>query len=430
MKYRYRVLGLLALLNIITYLDRVCISVAGPRMQDELHIGTLAWGWVTGIFAFAYGAFQIPSGSLGDRAGPRRVLTVIVLCFSIFTSLTGAVSSYYFLLLTRFCFGVGQAGTVPNGQVVVARWYPLLERARVCGLGNVAVQIGGAISPLLVVPIQLRYGWRASFYVFGFLGIAWSVAWYNWFRDSPTEKVGVSKAELDEIGILSTVRLRKTRPSMPWAIALRAGNLRAALMIAACYMYTLYFFQSWFHTFLVRGRGYNLGDLPISALPFVVGGFAGGLGGVVSDALARKMGLRWGRRWPGILGLGMAALSMVAAVLSQRKFITLTFLSVAYGCVAFQVPILFAVCLDIGRSYAGVVTGLVNTAGQIGALLSSLGFGYLVSRHSDYNAPLIPMAALLLLGALLWLKIDATRTLAPDPGMEAPENISPISRYP
>src|SRR6266700_7937931 len=117
MKYQNRVLGMLSLLSVITYLDRVCIAVAGPRMQDALHIGPQAWGWVSSVFFFSYSVFEIPSGALGDRIGARRVLTRIVLWWSVFTSLTGAVSSYWLLLLVRFCFGAGEAGSFPNAAV-------------------------------------------------------------------------------------------------------------------------------------------------------------------------------------------------------------------------------------------------------------------------------------------------------------------------
>src|SRR5499427_6964080 len=174
MRYRNRVLGLVSLLLVITYLDRVCISVAGPRMQEALHIGPVAWGWITGVFTISYAAFEIPTGVLGDRIGPRRVLTRIVLWWSGFTSLTGLVTSYYPLLLTRFLFGMGEAGATPNAAIAVARWFPIHERGRAYGFTLMASQFGGAIAPLLVVPIQARYGWRASFYVFGVLGVAWS----------------------------------------------------------------------------------------------------------------------------------------------------------------------------------------------------------------------------------------------------------------
>ena len=163
MKYRNRVLGFLCLLLVITYLDRVCISVAGPRMQEALRLSPMAWGWVTGIFTLSYAAFEIPSGWLGDRIGPRKVLTRIVLWWSAFTSLTGLATGLYPLLSTRFLFGMGEAGAFPNASIAVARWFPVHERGRAFGITLMAAQIGGAFAPLLVVPIQIHYGWRASF---------------------------------------------------------------------------------------------------------------------------------------------------------------------------------------------------------------------------------------------------------------------------
>ena len=114
---RRRVTGLLILLFAITYIDRVCISVAGPRMQQDLGIDPVRWGWVTAMFTLTYCLFEIPTGALGDRIGPRRVLTRIVIWWSAFTSLTGAVSNYYVLLLVRFCFGAGEAGAFPNASI-------------------------------------------------------------------------------------------------------------------------------------------------------------------------------------------------------------------------------------------------------------------------------------------------------------------------
>src|SRR5579862_3524713 len=190
-----RVVALLVLLFGITYLDRICISVAGPRMHEDLHISPVGWGWVTGVFTISYCLFEIPTGILADRIGPRRVLTRIVLWWSAFTALTGAVTSYYPLLVTRFLFGAGEAGAFPTASVVISRWFPPSRRATMLGITLMASQIGGALAPLLVVPIQSRYGWRASFFVFGVLGIGWATAWYAWFRDSPEEKSGMETTE-------------------------------------------------------------------------------------------------------------------------------------------------------------------------------------------------------------------------------------------
>jgi MFS transporter, ACS family, glucarate transporter len=182
MKYRHRVLGMLVLLSIITYIDRVCISVAGPAMQDDLEISPDKWGWVVGSFALAYAIFEIPSGAWGDRSGPRALLTRIVVWWSVFTSLTGAVFNYMSLLVTRFLFGAGEAGAFPNISGTISRWFPATERGRAQGTVWMASRVGGALSPLLVIPIQTGFGWRASFWVFGAIGIVWAVAWWIWFR--------------------------------------------------------------------------------------------------------------------------------------------------------------------------------------------------------------------------------------------------------
>jgi len=141
-KYRHRVLGFLCLLGTITYLDRVCIAVAGPRIQDSLHIGPEAWGWITGIFTAAYAIFEIPTGRIGDRMGARSVLTRIVLWWSAFTAATGLAWSFSSLLFVRFCFGAGEAGALPNIGVSLSRWFPPLERARAMGLVCMSLQLG------------------------------------------------------------------------------------------------------------------------------------------------------------------------------------------------------------------------------------------------------------------------------------------------
>jgi MFS family permease len=398
---------------VITYLDRVCISVAGPRMQQALHIGPVGWGWVTGVFTLAYAAFEIPSGALGDRIGARKVLTRVVLWWSAFTSLTGLVTGYFPLLMTRFLFGAGEAGAFPNASIAVARWFPVHERGRAFGISLMASQLGGAIAPLLVVPIQIHYGWRASFFVFGILGVAWSAAWYWWFRDSPAEKAGVSQAELEETRGL-VAKAHHAHRGLPWKIALRSGNLWAALAVAFCFVYTMYFFQSWFHTYLVKGRGYSENALLLSSLPFLVGAAANCGGGLASHALVKRFGLKWGRRSIGVAGLGAAAVCAVAVMFTQQRIGALVLLSLIYGGVTFQQPTMFAVCLDIGGEYAGAVVGVMNTAAQIGSFVSSVAFGYLVNRYGSYDVPFIPMTALLLIGAWLWLKVDPAEALIPE----------------
>ncbi|HWA87116.1 MAG TPA: MFS transporter, partial [Opitutus sp.] len=200
MRKRHIVLGLLALLSVITYLDRVCIGVAGPRMQDELKLSPTQWGWVLSVFILSYGVFEIPSGALGDRRGHRRVLTRIVVWWSVFTSLTGAAWNYGALLVIRLLFGAGEAGAFPNIAGSVGRWFPAAERGRAQGVIWGASRIGGALSPWIVVPLMGAAGWRNTFYLFGALGILWAIGWLVWYRDEPAQQPGITWEELEEIG--------------------------------------------------------------------------------------------------------------------------------------------------------------------------------------------------------------------------------------
>ena len=183
------------------------------------------------------------------------------------------------------------------------------------------------------------------------------------------------------------------------------------LGMAFCYIYVYTFFQTWFHTFLVRGRGFSEGSLVFSALPYVVAACANLTGGAASDALVRRLGLKWGRRSLGIAGLGSACLFTIAAMVTRQQLLTVILLSLVYGGITFQQAGVFGVCLDIGRRHAGSMVGLMNTSAQVGGLLSTVAYGYLVDRFRSYDAPFVPMAALLLVGAILWFKIDASREL-------------------
>ena len=420
-KYRHRVLMLLCLLSAITYLDRVAISVAGPRIQEDLHIKPEMWGWIVGIFTVSYALFEIPTGRMGDRNGARKVLTRVVLWWSAFTAFTGLNSNYYVLLLTRFCFGAGEAGYLPNVGISISRWFPVIERARAFGFVWMSAQIGGALSPLLIVPIQVRFGWRASFFVLGVIGIFWCLAWYAWYRERPTENPNVPPAELAEIGVPSSGGAH----SLPWGIVLRSANLWTILILAFCYVFALYFFISWLHTFLVKGRGFSEGQLLLSTAPALLGAVGNVSGGFASDALVKRLGIKWGRRGIGLLGLGCSAFFTIATIPTTNKFFTLLFLGLVYGGITFQQTVVVTVAVDIGKKHVGAILGAVNTAGSIGGFLFSVSFGYFVKWFGSYDLALIPVAFMLTIGTLLWFKVDATEELIPEP-VAIPATVVPV----
>jgi MFS transporter, ACS family, glucarate transporter len=183
--------------------------------------------------------------------------------------------------------------------------------------------------------------------------------------------------------------------------------------LAFCYIYVYNFFQTWFHTFLVRGRGFSESTLLLSALPFAVAVCSNLAGGAASDALVRKLGVTRGRRLIGAAALATAAVCIIAAMLTQHQVLTVVFLTLTYGAITFQQSGVFGVCLDIGGPRAGAMIGLMNTVAQIGGLVGSVLYGYIVAR-AGYDAPFIPMAVVLCIGAALWLMVDASEKLGED----------------
>lgn len=385
MNHRNRVLGLLCAMALITYLDRICISVAGPRIQEELGIGPAEWGWVVGAFALAYGLFEAPSGWWGDRVGARGPLARIVAWWSVFTALTGTVSSLGPLVAVRFLFGVGEAGAFPIASASIARWFSAAERARAFGWIWMTSQLGGAAAPLLVVPLQMRFGWRASFFVFGAVGVVWSVAWLAWYRDKPAEE-----------------------RAGDWRGLLGCRSVWVLMGIGFCYVFGQYFFIAWLHTFLVKGRGFAETELYFTAAPFLLGAAANLGGGALGNRAVARWGVTWGRRAMGAGGLALSAVCFGAAALVEDKAAMLALLSASYAGTTLQQPSVWAACVDVGGRRAGLVSALMNTAAQAGSFTLAVTFGELAARWG-YDVALAPVVAALAAGAGLWLLVDAGR---------------------
>jgi MFS transporter, ACS family, glucarate transporter len=410
MPYRFRVLALLFALILVMYLDRLCISVAGPRMQHDLGMTPKEYGWVIGAFTLAYALFEIPSGALGDRIGPRKVLTRIVLWWSAFTSLTGVVVSYPMLLVVRFLFGAGEAGAFPNCTVAVSRWIPERERARASSVFWLATAVGGGLTPLIVVSLERRFGWRFPFYLFGSLGLVWSAIWYWWFRDSPAEKSGVSESERALI-VASTSHMQAP---VEWGRLLRNGNFVRLLLMYHTYCWGAYFYLSWLPTYLQSGRGLTEDQMQIAASLPACSGVVGILaGGWLSDRLARRYSLRVARCLIGSVGLLAAGIALGGATLTANNTAAIGFLVIGVGAMDLMLPVAWSICVDMGGKYSGSVSGAMNMAGQIGSFVSAVAFGYLVEWRHSYNQALMPLAAMLIVSGILFATIDPSRELLP-----------------
>ena len=402
-KKRHTVLGLLVSLSVLTFLDRLSIAVAGPRIQDELHIPPERWGLVLGAFVLAYGIFEIPSGASGDRLGQRAVLTRIVLWWSAFTALTAAAATFLQLVFTQFLFGAGEAGAYPNASGVIARWFPKAERGRAQGAVWAASRVGGALSPLLVIPLLNAVGWRAMFCVFASLGLIWAAAWRTWYHDRPAEQPGISTAELSEIGSGAP----RSHDAMLWYRLLHSRQTWLLIAMYWCYVWGSWFYFSWFPTYLVRGAGFTEKEMGLlSALPFILGCCGNVAGGFLSDRLAARYGLKVARCGQASTALATSSLLIFGLAFAKDKTSIVVLSSIGFGVLDLMLPAAWSLCLDLGRKNAGVLTGTMNTAGLAGGFVCTVLFGYLVKETGGYRVPLCCIAGMVMTSAVIFALID------------------------
>jgi MFS transporter, ACS family, glucarate transporter len=410
MAKRNQVLSFLFSLSVITYIDRTCISLVAADMKADLGIQNDTWGWVLSAFALSYALFELPTGTLGDRQGPRRVLTRVVIWWSAFTALTGTAFNWLNLVIVRFLFGAGEAGAYPNASIVVSRWFPKQETGRAQAVIWAAGRVGGSLAPWIVIPIATYWGWRVSFFAMAFFGLIWALAWYFWFRDFPAQQQGISAEELSYIE--ANRRFRSSDHHIPWQKILRSPNMWALMLMFHFYMYGAYFFTGWLPTYLKEGRHFDKSEMQLFAtLPFVLGAIGCLIGGYLSDWLSKRYGLRVGRRTLGIVGMGASSLIILLAALSPENTTSAYLLAAGMGFKDLTLPVAFAVCVDIGKSRSGTVSGAMNMVGQMGAVFLGVLFGYIVKATGNFNYPLYLIAFLLLLACLLWLLIDPEKEM-------------------
>lgn len=406
---RRTLLGLMLALSVITYFDRVAISSAGPSIVAELHLTPVQMGWVFSAFSFAYAAFEIPSGWLGDVVGPRKVITRIVLWWSAFTALTGAAWNFASLFVMRFLFGMGEAGAFPNMSRSFSSWIPVDERGAAHGLIIMGTRVGGALTPPLMVALMGGLGWRASFVVLGVLGVAWCAWWLRWFTDDPADHPSVNAAEL--------ARIRHGRgagaaAAFTWR-HIFSGTLILIYLMYFCCGYGLYFNLTWLPLYLREARGFSAQQAALCSGIVLMGGAIGTwTGGRLTDALARRRDLRLARS-VGVVALPLSGLLLVAAALADSPVATIVLLTLTLAAADLTMASSWSLCHDVGGARAGAVTGAMNTFGNIGGAISPLVVGYAVQWWHSWTVPFLVTAAVYVVGGLLTLAIDPRPARAP-----------------
>jgi MFS family permease len=408
---------MLVALAFITYLDRVCISITAPAMMRDLKLSPLEMSFVFSAFTATYAIFEIPTGWWGDRRGTRVVLTRIVTWWSCFTGLTAAAWSFTSLVTLRALFGVGEAGAWPNVARTLSRWFPARERGTAQGIFFMGAHLGGGITPFAVAAITVVLPWRAVFPIFGSIGLVWAVAWYRWFRNEPREHPSVSEAERDWIETQRMIPERDGKSPIA-RLALRSPSIwfLCLMYFTQTYGFTLY--VTWLPTYLEREKVVHGSVLSIlSGLPLLLSVVADLFGGITTDSLTRRFGLRTGRCVTGGLSLALAGLFLTAGTLLPGALAGVL-IAIAAAFSNFLLGASWGACVDLAGTHAGAVSAAMNTAGQVGGVLSPIIFAMLTRQQSSWAVPLLVTAALYLLGAACWLFIHPERPLHAETRME------------
>ncbi len=424
---RWKILALLTLISVITYVDRVNISVAARQMMPALGLTQVQMGTVFSAFVLGYAFFQIPGGWLGDRWGSRRVLAAAVVWWSLFTALTalaGTLPTAQWLgilgslILVRFLIGVGEAAALPNFNRTVADWLPRQERGLGMGVSIGGIGIGSALTPPIVAWMMVNYGWQSAFYASGAAGILIALLWVWYARDRPEQHRGVNEAELRYIvgvggaaaaGPPPTTRdtpLALSPPEpVPWAAFLRTPTVWWLVLSYTGLGYIAYVYMSWFYLYLVNERGFTvLRGAFFASGPFLAITVLCPLGGWVTDRLAVRLGISRGRSSVGCAGMLLSGACIVAGTQIAEPHAAILLLSLGAGFLYFTVGAFWAGTIDLAPRHAGTLSGVMNTGANIGGTISPTLTPWLAEQFG-WNVSLGVAAGIAALGGLLWLLV-------------------------
>ena len=422
---RWLVVAFAVSLAVLQYVDRVCISLAGPLISKDLALTETQMGTVFAAFTLAYALFEIPGGYLGDWIGPRKVILRIVLWWSFFTAATGWVTSFLPLVAVRFLFGAGEAGCFPNISKALKRWLPPDERPRAQGILWMSARWGGAITPLLLYSLLQHVSWRMSFLIFGFVGVVWALAFNSWYRDDPRTHAGVNAAEAALLPV--SANAGDDHKHIPWGGMVGSPTAWALFGQYFCMSYAWYFFITWFPKYLLADRGFDLkGSALLSGLPLALGGCGALTAGWITPPLVRRFGLGPTRRGIGFVAMAAAGVLFYASTRATDPYVAVGLISLASFAMDLTLPGSWTTCMDIGGRGVGSLSGAMNMMGNLGGVVSPWVVGIIIDRTTDrtgtllgdvigrfgdWNLTFVITSGLCLVGAGCWLLVDPVTPL-------------------
>lgn len=406
------VLGLLCLMYLLTYIDRVNVStvVASSQFLKEIPLTKVQMGFAFSAFAYPYLLFQVIGGWVADKFGPRKALTVCGIIWAGATIATGLVHSLIGLVVARVVLGFGEGATFPTATRAMSYWTPKEKRGFAQGLTHGFSRLGNSLAPWLIAYLILTISWRGSFLIVGVISTVWALAFGLYFRDDPNERPGITSEEIAALPPYGGKQLRAAK--VPWKRLV--ARIAPVTVVYFCYGWILWLFLSWIPSFF-KGQ-YHL-DLKQSAL-FASGVFISGvvgdtLGGIVSDKLYERT------RNPRIARCNMVAVMMFLCGLSlfpiiYTRNLNLVAMALSAGFFFAEMTIgpMWAIPMDIAPRFSGTASGLMNTGSALAAIVSPVVGGYLVQTTGNWMLPFIVSMGVILAGSALSFTMHPEQPLA------------------
>jgi len=399
-------------ITLLLYVDRVCISSAKDSIAGDLHLSDTQIGWVLSAFALGYALFQVPGGAMGDKYGVRKIMTVIMVLWSVFTSLTGVAWNYISMLFFRFVFGAGEAGAFPNFSRAAFSWVPLNERGIFQGINFSGSRLGAAFALPLVAFLIDAWGWRTIFYFFGAIGILFAIVFYVFFRNTPEEHSGISDAEAAYIKENREQKSTKSDTDISLGKILSSKNVLFAMGQYVSSNFIFFFTLTWLFPYIKTKYGLNAVDAGLYAMvPLLAGALGNWASGFMVDSIYKRGKWELSRRIPAILGFCLVFVGILSSLYMDTALGAIVFISIAIFGADMTLSPSWTFCIDIGKENSGKVSGMMNMAGNIGSFITALAFPYLQKWTGSNDTFFYVSAGLALLAIFFWINMNPRNTV-------------------
>jgi ACS family D-galactonate transporter-like MFS transporter len=402
---RWIVVGLAFLGTATVYIDRANLSAAVPSIQKEFGLSSTQIGLILSGFFWTYSIGQLFAGWFVDKIGARRGYTIAAILWSVYTAATSLGRSFGSLLGLRLLLGIGEAPAYPSNVKAVREWMPKRERGLATAIYDSGSRVGTALSlPIVVLVISLT-SWQFSFVVTGLLGLIWAAVWFSFYR-TPQKHKRVSAEELAYIenGQEAEQEVAAKRDRIRWVDLLRFRAVWGMMLGNFCIAFVIYWFVTWFPTYLVDSRGFSLPSLGLfGSIPAVFAVILGWLGGFVADLLIRKGWSATRARKTCIIGGLAVSTSILLSLTTNNAVVAIALLSLSYGALTFANASVWLLPTELAPTvgHVGSLAGLMNFAGSAAGILVSIAVGALLdATGGSFTAPLIMTAGFLVLGII------------------------------